>query len=287
MDFSPRSICITVLLLGMIGLISGRTHAQSIYDAPARSGDHVTVQWSKPSLEGDGFTFITSSLFLSGQFEVADDVRLVGEIPVGVAQYDDTLPADEQSASVDIGNPYLGIEYAGGESYMLEAGVRLPVLSSDALNPFRNASGARVGLLTQQNRLFAFSPDFITLHALNNVIVEPDNSSLEFQFRAGPVAAISTDNDEFSGMDSELLSNLGLSAWLTEEKVELGVGLTNWYVLSEEGDAASRSYTDVGLSIFGRFDSIEPGLSLRAPLDDQASEISPFSVSVMVRVPID
>jgi len=290
------SIRSTLCTLALLALLAVPAQAQSVFDGPGRAGDRVSVEWVKPSFDvGDEnpFTFFTSSLFLSGRFGVGETGRIVVELPISHAGIDDEFAGSGDDSDTQIGNPYLGFELRPNPEFLLEAGLRLPVVDSEDYSLFsEDVQSAAFGFLSNPNRPFAFAPDLLTIHALGNYVGSPGNDpAFELRLRGGPVVAIRTNDDDAllgdAGDDADLYAFLDAFGWYVGEQFDFGAGLSSRIIVTEGGSFSDKNISEFGLSAIAKLEGIEPGLTFKVPLDEDISDVVNYTFGITVRAPLN
>jgi hypothetical protein len=191
-----------------------------------------------------------------------------------------------EESSFKLANPYVGLDWRNGEKSFLELGLVLPAIDQASFADLAGPGAIAISFLTNLDRPEYFIPDFLSVRALQNLVIENDDQTVQARLRIGPVLAINTGDSGFSD-DTELLSNIDAFVWYVDDRFEIGGGFTNDFVLTDEGSAADRSQSTVGAAAFFTFDQIEPGLSLRVPLDEDASELLNYTFGLTARIPLN
>jgi hypothetical protein len=279
---TPSVLLVVALLIGLSA--AGPAQAQSVYEGPIDHSDRVSIEWTRPSLDDNGvYGYFTSTLFVSGQFSVSETVQIVGELPFSYASAE---AGNVEESSFKLANPYVGLDWRNGEKSFLELGLVLPAIDQASFADLAGPGAIAISFLTNLDRPEYFIPDFLSVRALQNLVIENDDQTVQARLRIGPVLAINTGDSGFSD-DTELLSNIDAFVWYVDDRFEIGGGFTNDFVLTDEGSAADRSQSTVGAAAFFTFDQIEPGLSLRVPLDEDASELLNYTFGLTARIPLN
>lgn len=240
----------------------GEAYAQPIWFDRGQE-KMVLLEIDKPDFgEGATTTFATVALLLTGRFPAASKIAVVGEIPFAHLGLESGAEGEGHDA---IGNPYLGIEIGGRDSRVLgEIGLRLPLASED-----ESENALFVGYFTELiDRAEAFAPDAFPISgALNYVHRSPDG--LVLRLRGGSAAWIATGERE----ESELFLLYSAQAGFESQGARLVGGLSGRILLSEEdADLGERTLQQFGGACSFRVGSVEPGVSVRIPLDEDLSD---------------
>ena len=271
-------------LLGL-ALAAGRLPAQEMWLGP-RDGPSIAVEamqvnftWSGMLDLGQGGVqqdFGSTALFFTGRFPVWSGTALVMELPVSYGSFtaDNGFGNRESISDFAIGNPYVGLEGGRhGSSVFGELGVRLPVMSE------RKVASALVGLFSDLDRMDAFSPDIVTVSAFMNVRAGGD-AGFRFRLRAGPMAWFASKSWVLD--HPELYGAYAVQAGYAFRLVEVFGGITGRAILSESVD--HRFSDQAVLAAHLNLGRVEPGLSLRLPLDSGRKDLLSSTVGVSVRV---
>jgi hypothetical protein len=268
-----------------LALAAGRLPAQEMWLGP-RDGASIAVEamqvnftWSGMVNLGSGGVkqdFGSTALFLTGRAPVWSGTALVMELPVSYGSFtaDNGLGYRETISDFGIGNPYVGVEGGQrGSPVFGELGVRLPVMSE------RKVASALVGLFSDLDRMDAFLPDIVTVSAFMNVRAG-GNAGFRFRLRAGPMAWFATKS--FVLEHPELYGAYAVQAGYAFRLVEVFGGVTGRAILTE---SVENRFTDQAvLAVHLNLGRVEPGLSLRVPLDNGRNDLISSTVGVSVRV---
>ena len=263
----------------------GRLSAQEMWLGP-RDGASIAVEamqvnftWSGMLDLGSGGVqqdFGSTALFFTGRLPVWSGTALVLELPVSYGSFtaDNGFGNHESISDFAIGNPYVGVEGGlRGSSVFGEFGVRLPVMSETKL------ASALVGLFSDLDRMDAFVPDIVTVSAFMNVRAG-GNEGFRFRLRAGPMAWFATKSYVLD--HPELYGAYAIQAGYAFRLVEVFGGITGRAILTESVD---NRFTDQAvLAVHLNLGRVEPGLSLRLPLDSGRKDLISSTVGVSVRV---
>lgn len=257
----------------LVALAFGATPAwaQSAWLGTDRQAD-VALEVLRPDFGGEGVSFFSSAVFLSGRYPLSEAVDFTIDLPFS------HFGVDGGDSETAIGNPYLGIAFGPRErSVYGEFGLRPPLASGD---------GLATGFISDHDRWEAFFEDVLAINgAVNYVYREP--SGFRVRLRGGPSVWVNTGD---FGDDVELLADYGAHAWyVAAEQVGVGVGLTGRVIVTEGGLSLSeRMLNQVGLTVIGHFGRVQPGLHARLPFDfDEDTEETNYVLSLSLAVPLN
>ncbi len=278
------------------------------YDESVTSRPQVSLQWTRPSFDSNDLagevstSTLTSRLVVAGQYPISPRTRLVADLPIGHFGIDDEDAGEaDGTSSTEVGNPYLGVHtrYGDGsslaEGWAAGAGVRLPLASmpDEAETPeeFRQGLVDLLALLTSSisdlSRVEAFLPDTFTARGYGGYTAR-SGEGLAGRLRTGLSLLVPTENGD--ERDNIVLFDYGGRAWYDGDPLRVGFGLGGRTNLNtdEEGinienlDERSRFYLDAALQ--AQFDQVRPGLILRVPLSEEASDALDYAAGVSLTV---
>ena len=242
--------------------------AQTIWHDHTRP-QSVWLELNHVEFEGEGSGFLSSSNALGGRYRIDDATALTAEVPFGYADLD----APDQS-ELGIGSAYLGVEYGPTESFLLEAGLRLPWNATN--------NGAAVGLFGQfADRSAAYLDDVLSIHVVPNLLSTYEGG-FRIRLRGGPTVWIPT-----GGGDPELLLDYGGTVGFENAGFGGDLGVTGWMLVSE-GDLsfADRTIFQFGAQAYRRFaNGGRLGVLFRVPLDDELENVD-FTLGVTASVAV-
>jgi hypothetical protein len=261
---SLRSFAVLALVAITVSLAPSSAHAQSLW-LPRDHDTTLLLEALKPGLELIDEEFPTGVVFLGVRHATSPGLALVAELPY--AKFKGTFdlfvgPSGEVSES-ELGNPYLGIEVAGGESpFFGELGVRIPVADEDKFG------ATIVGQLTDLTRGFAFFPNYVPIQAAIN-LRQKSESGIVTRLRFGPTVTIPTE-DSF---DTELF---GVYAWEIGYEgrcVRVGSALSGNILFTDDSGSNLGARSRTQLELHGDFGSwkIRPGVELKLPMGSTAN----------------
>jgi len=267
----------TIILGLLIALMIGTpAAAQSVWLGPGREAE-VALEVLRPDFDGGNVTLLSSSVFLSGRYPLAEAIDVVAELPISHFGTDGPVGTDSETA---LGNPYIGVELGSHEgSTFGELGMRLPVVSGDN-------DGLVTGFFSDRDRWGAFFEDALTIRGALNYLHRA-SSGFRVRLHGGPSIWVYTNDD--GGDNMELLANYGAHAWYAaSEQVYLSAGLTGRIIVSEgDIDFADRMINQFGLAVIGRFERVHPGLHVRVPFDfDGESNETSYILGLSLAVPL-
>lgn len=244
-------------------------YAQTIWHDHTRP-QSVWLELNHVEFEGEGSGFLTSSNTLGGRYDLDDVTAFVAEVPFGYADVD--APNESEFG---IGSPYLGVEYGPTESFLLEAGLRLPWSA--------NNNGAAAGLFGEfADRSAAYLDEVLTVHLIPN-LVSTDENGLRTRLRGGPVVWIPT-----GGGGPEVVLDYGGTVGFDNGSFAGDLGVTGWMLVSEgDLDFADRTVFQAGAQVSRRLGSGgRVGVLLRIPLDDDVENVD-FTLGVKASLVMD
>lgn len=255
-----------LLLLPVVAAPAG---AQTIWHDHTRP-QSVWLELNHVEFEGEGSGFLTSSNAIGGRYDLDDATALTVEVPFGYADVD--APSESEFG---IGSPYLGVEYGPSESFLMEAGLRLPWSA--------NNNGAAAGLFGEfADRSAAYLDEVLTVHLIPNLI-STDENGLRTRLRGGPVVWIPT-----GGGDPEVILDYGGAVGFESGGFGGDLGVTGWMLVSEgDLDFAERTVFQAGAQAFRRLgNGGRVGVLLRIPLDDEVENVD-FTLGVKASLAVD
>ncbi|MBL7961231.1 hypothetical protein JNL27_13440 [bacterium] len=229
----------------------------------------VSLEWLKPSLSNDEYyTFGTSVYNLTARLPMNDKHTFIVEVPFSHYgfEYDDGGFNFSETENT-VGNIYVGMEIGEKDNPVFtEFGVRLPTVSG-------NKSGAQsIGILTDWDRLDGFVNDIIPVtFKVNNYVKYP--SGFVTRVRVGPEFWFATNDEEVDKF--ELFILYSAHGGLEAEKFGIGIGFNGrfWPTLGENSKLSEQMTHQMDVNFFAKFKNVRPGLYLRAPVDDDISEV--------------
>lgn len=255
--------------LGFMLAQAAPTGAQTIWHDHTRP-QSVWLELNHVEFEGEGSGFLTSSNAIGGRYGLGDATALTVEVPFGYADLD--APNESEFG---IGSPYLGIEYGPSESFLLEAGLRLPWSA--------NNNGAAAGLFGEfADRSAAYFDEVLTVHLIPNFITTGE-TGLRARLRGGPVVWIPT-----SGGSPQVILDYGGTIGFENGGFGGDLGITGWMLVSQGGlDFADRTVFQAGAQLFRRLGGGgRLGVLLRIPLDDEVENVD-FTLGVKASLVVD
>lgn len=234
-----------------------QAHGEALWVVP--ESNRVLLEYLKPSFEsGVDATFATSTWFLSGNVAVSDPITLTAELPYTMFG---TTGGDSEIA---VGNLYVGTQLQGDAPVIVELGFRLPTASK-----FDEASLS--GTFTDWvDRMEAFIEDIVPLTAAVSYYERKDNGFIA-RVRGGLNFWMPVGDNE----DAEVFVVYGGQVGMSASQVNLLAGLTGrWWISNEGGaNAAQATMHQIALSADMPLGFVQPGVSLRLPMDDELNEI--------------
>jgi hypothetical protein len=265
--YNQRAFAVLALVGIAISLAPSSTRAQSLW-LPRDHDTTLLLEALKPGLELIDEEFPTGVVFLGVRHATSSGLALVAELPY--AKFKGTFdlfvgPSGEVSES-ELGNPYLGIEFAGDESpFFGELGVRIPVADEDKFG------ATIVGLRTDlPARSFAFFPNYVPIQAAIN-LRQKSESGIVTRLRFGPTVIIPTE-DSFSS-DTELFGVYAREIGYEGRCVRIGSALIGSILFTDDNGSNLGARSETQFELHGDFGSwkIRPGLELKLPLGEAAN----------------
>ncbi len=268
-------------LLFVSALGSAPVAAQTTWIESTRDGPQVSVEWTKPSFDGETSTsFLTSRLLLSGQYPVSDATRLEADIPL--AHYGSE---EGNVSSTKLGNPYLGVRHHFGRKGAVGGGVRLPLAdigeSGSLSQGLVDALAFTTGSYADPNRTESFFPDVLTTRTYleRTFWLGPD---FALRFRPGLSVLVPTSEN---GGDVEAILDYGGHAWYEGSQLRAGLGITGRTNFTENAASSSdRSLYTLDAAVQRPFGRIRPGLVVRVPLNEEIASAVDYAVGATVSV---
>lgn len=237
--------------------------AQSIW-LDNDKGNSIAVEILKPEFaQDDGYTFLSSAIFVSGRYSLDENIVLVAELPFAHSEYEPniiaTVPFDYYYENYNnyetiIGNPYFGIEIRTEELPVFgEFGIRLP-LSTEIKHHATN-----VGSSSDYDRYNAFVPDGFIFTSKGNYCFNytPNFSNW---LRLGPTIL-------FYSKDPELWIYYSEQFKYKHNNVNVIFGLSGRFLVSKSNLQNNQRITHhLGIAASAGFGIIRPGLHFRYPI---------------------
>ncbi|MFQ5823225.1 MAG: hypothetical protein ACE5JB_04140 [bacterium] len=216
----------------------------------------------KPDFDGaNNTTLLTSTLFFSVRWPLAEELIFVGELPFAHGE----LESPESSSEDKLGNPYLGLEIKSEDSRtFLELGLRLPIVSSSNFATF-------VGSYSDWDRFEAFTSDIVTIMGIVN-FRQKNPSNFFLRLRGGPSILFDTEGEEDPILYTVFSGQLGHES----EEFTIEGGLTGRLVVSGEGNLGERTFLQLGIAASVGLGQVRPGVHFRLPIEDDLNEVIDF-----------
>lgn len=264
-----------LLALGCVLAGAGTAAAQAPWLGTDRS-PRLAAEAFKPRFDAqDHLRASSSALFLSGRIQAGDAVSVVVEAPVAFGGY-----KLDNDGSVQVGNPYVGVELGRSRSPVwVELGGRVPLVGRDP------NSAVEVGILSDIDRFSAFLPQTAALSGALDFGMK-DRSGLGFRARFGPELLVNTASNN-EGDDTETFVNYGAQAFWVQGPLDLRLHVGGLYAATaESGDFGERSMHQLGLAGSYLLGGVRPGISLRLPLDHDLTETLDYVLGITLEVPL-
>ena len=215
--------------------------------------------------------FLSSAWFLSGRYQVSNEVALVAEIPFSYFEFNNLTFTDDYGNDLDIepdktlfGNPYFGVEYENSSTPLVfQGGIRVPVVSDNNYN--ERLFLMRNGQWTDAVRWTAFYPEAFFVHAMFGGKVVSEDEKLTTRILIGGDLMI----PKTDGADTEFLVNLQSDLWYSVNEFKLGIDFNVLTLVTESrGDFKDKSEFQLGFGGAYNFEHFRPGLHIHFPLGD-------------------
>lgn len=227
----------------------------------------ILLELHHPELAGRAFGALSGVGFAGARLATSERLAFVADLPFAYA--------DREGASdFAVGSPYLGIETRRDGGAFFEAGVRLPTASAEA--------GAFVGAATEiVDRPGAFSSEAFVVSAAGTWGGVSTTGVLH-RVRVGPRFLIPED-----GGDVEVLIDYGGVIGFETARWGVEGGLNGWAVVTEDVDGLGEATVhQAGVQAYRRWSGGRRlGLLFRVPLDEDASDLTDFSVGLVATLP--
>lgn len=273
--------CLNLLLLAFVITSSSLIDSNGLFAQPIwldRSQDKtISLEILKPDFEGDDrTTFATTAWFLSGRFTGRDRISWAYEIPFAHYGIDSEFGEESKDA---LGNPYLGMEvHSKPFPFVGEFGFRLP------LAPESFDDAAMLGYYTDfVDRAEAFVPDALPISGIVNYL-KKEPSGFFSRVRGGMAAWIAIgDRDE-----SEWFLLYSAQVGYESPQGDLVAGISGrWLLSGEDLDFGEATVHQLGLAAGVAWGTIQPGISLRVPLDEDLRDILDFVFGLTLGIRMD
>lgn len=246
--------CLTLLLAVTLQEVA-RAQAPSM----GRDLPHaVWIEIEKPQFDELDTGILNGLLVPSFRGAVSERTFIVLDLPISHADL-----GDGSGQETMFGNPYVGVEYGAASSPVWwEAGIRPPIASED------NFSAALIGLQTDFNRAEAFLPDLLSIVTRFNYRDRMEGGGV-FHVRPGLAYLIP------DGGTADLLFDYMVMGGYEFADFVAGAELSGRLVVTTSdggGDPFDRSVNQLTLLGHKRTGSIRPGLELRIPLNNLATD---------------
>lgn len=254
--------------LSLLLVAAATADAQTIWNDHARPAS-LWLEFNHVDFEGEGSGFLTSSNVIGGRYYLGDVTALTAELPFAYADLDAPLESE-----FGVGSPYLGIEYGPEDSFLLEAGLRLPFSATN--------NGAAAGFFAEfADRSAAYLDEVLSVHVIPNLLSTYEGG-FRTRLRGGPVVWILT-----GGGAPELFVDYGGSVGFENAGFGGDLGITGWMLVSGgDLDFGERTVFQVGAQAYRRLGSGgRLGVLLRIPLDDEVENVH-FTLGVAVSMPV-
>ena len=262
------------IVLGLLAAVavaaaSRPAAAQSLW--MTREGEQtIMLEMLRPSIEDVDQKFYSAAFFVSGRATVMSNVAVVAELPY--ANHKSTQLGTDfngfeivtETSSSTFGNPYLGIETRAASSpIFIEFGARIPLASDKQFPAFVT------GYYSDVIRQDAFLPKITSIVAAFN-LREVTPSKVAYRLRLSPVLAIPTEGPG----DTDLFAVYSFLVGYYGSHARIGGGMSGRALVTESFyNLGYRTVNQVELHADFLSGALRPGLDLRLPLGDVATDI--------------
>lgn len=260
-------------------LISAPATAQTTWIESTSDAPQVSLEWTKPSLEEGGTSFLTSRLLLTGQYPVSEATRLVADVPISRFGTE-----DGNVSSTTLGNPYLGTRYHFDRRGAAGVGVRLPLAKVNAAESlegtFAQPLSLAIGSYADLHRTEAFAPETMTARGYFERTFHP-GSNISFRFRPGISVLIPTEDDS---RNPNSLVDYTAQTWYGDSQFRTGLGLGGRTDIWGNGSLRERSVFFLDGAVQAQLGKVRPGIVIRTPLSEDISSTINYAVGVTLTV---
>jgi hypothetical protein len=233
---------------------------------------YVSVEYLRPDWEG--IEWYSGAWFLGFRTQINPSVALYADLPFYYVGFDN-LPG----SSSGIANPYIGLDFRRPDrSLSFELGVRPGIASSE------NAGGVLVVGLADFERYEAFVPPLTTVLGMMHASTRSRTGVLS-TFRVGFVHQ-RFDSDLGDTNDNEIAYGFGLT--YAPRSTTFGLAINGrWQLEAGTRGLADATIHQIGFAFRTALAGVQPGLSLRVPLDDGLRRRSSWTLGVSVLAPLN
>jgi hypothetical protein len=225
-----------------------------------RSADRaLSLEFLKPNYEGEtDETFFSATWFLSARVAANDIVTVVGQAPFN------RIAVEDQDGSSTLGNIYFGAEFHNRNARVFaELGVYVPIADDQEMATAFGALGNFV------DRAEAFVTEAMPI-ALGINYYHRDSSGFVSRVRVAPTFWVATGEREESDVFLLYSGQVGYSS----DVLCILAGVSGrWFVTSEDADISEATFHQMGLMVGGVWGIARPAVHLRAPLDEDLSNL--------------
>lgn len=287
MSAHRRAVPALLTVIALAAPLAEQAQAQSIWvPGSNRASASLEVLKPIPTREYDYWTAASTAFVLSGRTPIAENLMLIAELPFAHAGMKlSSLGGEGTRTNSVIGNPYVGIQYGSAASPAIaDAGIRLPLRRSR--DAYSDDFAAGVGILSDLDRMEAYVEDVLSVGGRIGVQQRME-SGLVLRARGGPTlwydtGATGADFDEVT----ELIVDYSAQAGYEAERFSLLGGLTGRTFVTGDGTFAERSLHQLGMSGIVTVGGVQPGITLRVPIGENASDAVQYVLGVHLTVPI-
>ncbi len=262
----------SIIVFLFITSLSINLFAQNYY-MRQKSGTWFAGEVNFPKME-DYYDYASGwNANLMLKLRMSDGISLLAELPIAHGNVDDKYFM--KGNETGIGNIFIGLQTTTKtEGLTFELGIRLPTSDED------KGIAYLPSIISDFEKYSAFSPSVWSASILSTYQFGIYNG---FYGSAvlGPTILIPRKDE--SG-DTELIGNYILGAGYKNERFDVSARLVGFMILSESDlDFDERTFHHAVLSASILFDRLEPGVSLRLPMDEFSMHKFIFGISLGYR----
>lgn len=262
------ALCVIIMLF-----VSSSLFAQSFWISRDDNKNNLTLEWTKPFFDNNGFdnndkvSFFSTSGFLSGTYIINMKLSIFGDLPFSHWEFKDGDGVDVQNPHTTIGNIYIGGIYKfplKGKSFnsYLELGGRFPTMPE---SDFPHKRGGYTGFVNEVERREAFVYKTTAILAFYKILYEY-NSDISIYVGLGGSYWMNSKNqfyDQRIDIAQEVKANFSINNY------KLAMGFSGKYH-TEGNDPFFENYntTQVSTEFGRRFNMVNTLIFIQIPIQD-------------------
>lgn len=240
-----------------VGLCSSDAGAQSLWshrsDRPSVRLDFVSPQFESTF---PGVSYTSQIVTLGGRVPIGELIAVLVEIPF---MWETMQSPYQDESNKSVGNPYLGVEIGGHESWIFgEIGAR-PFMRQEM-----DISGMG-GYFGDFDRFEAYFREVVSYQLAVNVAATM-RTGFSYRVRLGPTVVAPESGDQTTFID------YGGRAGFDNGSVSVFAGVTGR--AATEKTSGKSAFHHVGLDVGYRFRGIRPAFFIRWPLDKEFKDLT-------------